>query len=100
MEQYKDPLFGGLARKARQFGLPVTIFVIWLMGLIPIAVVFMWFIKGVWGISIGVVATLSWYLFLLYLTQHDDRGVQYAIYRMKRQKSKTFGGLTHEPLLL
>ena len=96
-QQYaKDPLFAGLAREARAFGLPVNVFVFFLF-----AAFFVFFaVKAVFGGFLKpILAVTIVFAVLTALTYQEDRGVGYAwfkLYRQLRNSKKMFHGYSYE----
>lgn len=90
-----DPLFAGLAREARQFGLPLAIFLALLIGGMLLMMVFVSIDRPIAGLVFVVVL----YGILTALTYEEDRGVTYFMGWAKRRMSndtKHFGGISYD----
>lgn len=91
-----DPMFGGLAREARQLNLPVKIFVTWMV-LSGFGFVIL---NSLFNIFAGVAFVAGLYAVLSILTRTEDKGVVFFYSSLKRNLTndkKHFGGISYEP---
>ena len=91
-----DPLFGGLARAARQLNLPVKVFVAWLI----ISAFGFVIVNAFTNIVLAVLCVAGLYAFLSILTRHEDKGVLFffkSLIRNLTNNKKHFGGISYEP---
>ena len=90
-----DPLFAGLAREARQLGLPIGIFVVWMIGGMFLMSIFF----AMNQLFLGAAFVLLLYGTLVALTYEDDRGVSYYYSWLKRtltNDKKHFHGISYD----
>lgn len=91
----KDPLFAGLARDARIFGLPIAIASIFMVA----AVVVVLFTKALEMTRYGFLFLGLSYVVLVTATYNEDRGVNYIYDWLKRRSKngrRAFRGISYE----
>ena len=91
-----DPLFGGLARAARQLNLPVKVFVAWLI----ISAFGFVIVNALTNIVLAILFVAGLYGFLSILTRNEDKGVLFfykSLMRNLANNKKHFGGISYEP---